>query len=96
MIYYSLLNVINIDQLVVNENLGRYEKTGKIDIHYLNSLSYIGISGLIELFEENPNIPQLKQILSERKQEAINDDNAWWEWNWSKEKTYKQLKETQI
>jgi hypothetical protein len=96
LIYYSLLNVINIDQLVVNENLERYEKTGKIDIHYLNSLSFIGISGLIELYEENPNVPQLKQILSERKQEAISDDNSWWEWNWPKEKAKKKLKETQF
>jgi hypothetical protein len=96
LIYYSLLNVINIDQMVVNENLERYEKTGKVDIHYLNSLGYTGISGLIELYEENPNIPQLQQLLRERKQVAVKDESGWWEWNWSREKAYKKLKETEF
>jgi hypothetical protein len=59
-------------------------------------LSFTGISDLIELYEENPNLPQLKPLLSKRKQEALSDDSAWWEWNWAKEKAYKKLKETRF
>ncbi|HYK74722.1 MAG TPA: DUF4173 domain-containing protein, partial [Pseudoneobacillus sp.] len=51
-IFYTGLNVINLEQLVVNENLERYEKTGKVDIDYLNSMSYTGWSGLMDLYQK--------------------------------------------
>jgi hypothetical protein len=95
LIYYTALNVININQLVVTENLERYNKTGKVDIHYLDSMSYTGWLGLIELYEANPDIPELEKLLKERKLEAtidgIHDVTPWWDWNWSREKAYAKL-----
>jgi hypothetical protein len=96
LVYYTSLNVLNIDQLVVNENIERFEKTGKVDVIYLNRMSYTGLSGLIELYEDNPEIPQLKQMLKERKLDAFKEKNSWWQWNWSKEKAYKELKDLQL
>ena len=70
LLYYTVMNVIDVEQMVVAENIDRYEQTGKIDIHYLNSLSYTGVLGLIDLYEENSQLPGLKNILLERKNAA--------------------------
>ena len=53
LIYYVGINVVNIDKIVVDQNIIRYEETGKIDIHYLNNLSSTGKLGLIQLYENN-------------------------------------------
>ena len=71
LLYYTVMNVIDVAANgLVTANIERYEQTGKIDIHYLNSLSYTGILGLIDLYEENSQLPGLKNILLERKNAA--------------------------
>lgn len=69
LIYYTGINVVNLDQIVVDRNIERYEETGKIDISYLNWMSATGILGLIDLYEQNPEVPGLKAELMERKAE---------------------------
>lgn len=69
LIYYTGINVVNLDQIVVERNLDRYEETGKIDISYLNSMSATGILGLISLYKENPEVLGLREMLMQRKAE---------------------------
>jgi hypothetical protein len=80
-LYYSVMNVINVEQIIVTKNIERYEQSGKIDLHYLNSLSHTGILGLIDLYEENPQLPGLKNILLERKSEAHLNNVPWQSYN---------------
>ncbi len=56
LLYYTVMNVIDVEKMIVSKNIERYEQTGKIDIHYLNSLSYTGVLGLIDLYEENSQL----------------------------------------
>src|SRR5690625_6827275 len=35
LIFYTVLNVINVEQFIVDKNLERYEQTGKIDVNTL-------------------------------------------------------------
>ena len=72
LIYYVGINTVNFDKIVVDRNIDRFETTGKIDIDYLNSLSSTGILGLIEIYEKNPNVPGLKDLLKQRKAEREN------------------------
>ncbi|MED3550751.1 DUF4153 domain-containing protein [Cytobacillus praedii] len=92
LIYYAGMNVINFDQIVVDRNIERYETTGKIDIHYLNSFSSTGILGLIELYEKNPDVPGLEALLKQRKEEReyLNPD-TWQSHNLMRDKAYKRL-----
>ena len=69
LIYYVGINTANLDKIVVDKNIARFETTGKIDIHYLNSLSSTGILGLIELYEKNPGVPGLEDRLKQSKAE---------------------------
>ncbi|WP_147534609.1 DUF4153 domain-containing protein [Bacillus marasmi] len=96
LLYYTGMNLIDVEKFVVEKNLNRYDQTGKIDHIYLNSLSYSGILGLIELHEKNSNIPEVKQILLERKEQFSNDDFSWQSYNLKREYVLDRLKTINI
>ncbi len=91
LLYYTAMNVIDVEKIVVSKNIDRYEQSGKIDPDYLNSLSYTGVLGLIELYEKNQDIPGLKDILKERKQSLNNETKHWQSYNLKKELTNEKL-----
>lgn len=94
LIYYVGINVINLDRIVVEQNISRFESTGKIDIHYLNGLSATGTIGLMELYERAPHVPGLEELLKQRKaeREYIKPD-SWQSHNLIREKAYEKLGE---
>jgi hypothetical protein len=96
LIYYTAITVIDLDKIVMKENMNRYETSGKIDVHYLNNLSYRGVLGLIDLYETDKNIPDLKTILLERKKEALADDRPWQSYNLKREQAFSELKKLDI
>ena len=92
LIYYVGINVVNIDKIVVDQNIIRYEETGKIDIHYLNNLSSTGKLGLIQLYENNAEIPELEDLLKNNKSEqTMMMDHSWQSHNHVKNKVYDKL-----
>ena len=95
-IYYTMINTLQLDEFVVNQNLERYKETGKIDIYYLNSLSYDGVAGLVELYRLNPEIPRLKVLLQERKEEALLSDVPWNSLNLSRWNAERILRDTTL
>jgi hypothetical protein len=96
LLYYTLMNVINVEQIIVTKNIERYEQSGKIDVHYLNSLSYSGIKGLIQLYEKNPQLPGLKNILLERQNEANLYKVPWQSYNLKRIQANEELKKLQL
>ena len=94
LIYYVGINVVNIDKIVVDQNIIRYEETGKIDINYLSNLSSTGKLGLIQLYESNAEIPGLEDLLKNHKSEqARMIDYSWQSHNHVKNKVYDKLAE---
>jgi hypothetical protein len=81
LVYYTILNTIDLNQIVVNKNIDRFEASGKIDIEYMNSLSYTGVSGLIILYDKDPNIPNLESMLKKRQEQFHEDSNPWQSFN---------------
>lgn len=97
LIFYTVLNVVHIEQVIVENNLERYERAGKIDIHYLNSLSYTGVNGLINLYEIEPNYPQLERILRNRKQLIMEQpQGSWQSFNFTKHEVKEKLLELEL
>jgi hypothetical protein len=96
LIYYTTITIIDLDKIVVKENMNRYETSGKIDVHYLNNLSYRGVLGLVDLYEKDKNIPDLKKILQERKQEADAENLPWQSYNLKREQAFSELKKLNI
>ena len=95
-IFYTLVNTIQLDTFVVERNLERYTETGKIDIYYLNSLSYEGVEGLVELYKLNPDHPGLSELLLQRKQELLNSEESWNSINISRRSAEKALTDLEI
>lgn len=96
LIYYTAITVIDLDKIVVNENMNRYELSGKIDVHYLNNLSYTGVLGLIDLYDKDQTIPDLKTILIDRKQQALAEDSQWQSYNLKREQAFSELRKLDI
>lgn len=97
LIYYVGMNVVNIDRFVVERNMDRFERTGKIDIHYLNSLSSTGILGLMEIYEKNPHISELEDLLKQNKEEReYLKSHSWQSQNFTRNKAYERLEELEF
>lgn len=92
LLFYTLLNMVNIDQFIVDQNLQRYKETGKIDIYYLDSLSYIGLTGLLDLYESDPDVPGLEKMLLEKKKYIYTDTGqSWQSYNLVKQSSHERL-----
>jgi len=97
LIYYVGINTTNLDKIVVDKNMARFEATGKIDIHYLNSMSATGILGLMELYEKNPDVPGLKDRLKKSKAERGSmNRNSWQSHNLERDKVFEKLEKLDI
>ena len=83
-IYYTSINLVNINQIVVNKNIERYEQSGKIDVHYLNHTSLTGVQGLIELYKMKAPIPKLASILQEHQKNLTAREQHWQSFNLTK------------
>ncbi|WP_286231631.1 DUF4153 domain-containing protein [Neobacillus mesonae] len=96
LLFYTAVTVLDVNQIVVGENIQRFEKTGKIDVQYLNSLSYTGVLGLIELYEKNKSIPGLQTVLQENKEEKLSSEYPWQSYNLQRERAIKALKKLDL
>ena len=91
LLFYTGLHIIQLDQLIVDKNIERYNETGKIDMYYLNQLSYTGVSGLIDLYEQDPQPGELKAILVHEYQLMKDKDYSWQSYNISRVEVYERL-----
>lgn len=53
LIFYTFLNVINVDAFIAKQNIDIYRQNGKIDLYYLTTLSDDVVPYLVELAEDN-------------------------------------------
>jgi hypothetical protein len=91
LVYYAIINTVDLDQLVVSKNIDRFKESGKIDIQYMNSLSYAGILGLIDLYERDPNIPNLTTTLKQRQDQFKLEEDSWQSFNLKKQQVKQKL-----
>ncbi|MGG3470758.1 DUF4173 domain-containing protein [Neobacillus pocheonensis] len=96
LIYFTAITVIDLDKIVVKENMDRYTESRKIDIYYLNDLSYTGVMGLIDLYEKDKSINGLEGILIKRKQQALTENNPWQSYNLKREQAFAKLKKLDL
>ena len=92
LLFYTGLHIIQLDQLIVDKNIERYHETGKIDYTYFNQLSYTGVSGLIDLYEKDPQSGELRAILLNQYKQMKEQDYSWQSYNISRIEVYERLK----
>jgi hypothetical protein len=91
LVYYLGLNLIGIDQWIVSKNIERYETTGKIDLEYVNGLSYSAIPPLVELNLKRPDIVGLEALLVRKQEQISQEKETWQSFNLSRERAKKAL-----
>ncbi|WP_079477149.1 DUF4153 domain-containing protein [Halobacillus salinus] len=94
LVFYAGLNAVNVEAWIVDRNLDRFEETGKLDVRYLSSLGYTGIDGLLDVYEQHPDMDSLQSILIEdRKNYTVTDEweDSWQSFNITKYEVTKRL-----
>lgn len=92
LLFYAGLNVVPLNKIIVENNMDRYQETGKIDIDYLNALSAVGINGLVRLYEQNPDNGYLEQIIMNRQNAAERKDDNWQSYNITRHEVEERLR----
>lgn len=83
--FYTVLNFINVDKIIVRSSIDRYVKTGEIDINYLQTLSCDAIPDMLSLTEDTDQeiARQVKDYLLQEKQ-YLSKDKSWQSFNYSR------------
>ena len=97
LLVYTTLNYVNIDAMIARKNIDRYFTTGKIDLDYLQELSYDAIPELTRLSTTNDGDVAGKKmaVFLREKQEELRSESPWQSYNFSKAKAGQILSENQ-
>ena len=95
LLVYTTLNYVNIDAMIARKNIDRYFTTGKIDLDYLQELSYDAIPELTRLSTTNDGDVAGKKmaVFLREKQEELRSESPWQSYNFSKAKAGQILSE---
>lgn len=90
---YVVLNYINVDVFIVKRNIELYNRTQNLDVNYLSQLSYDTLPYLIQftLKDSSEKSKELREKLKDRKEDVINNEYSWYEFNYSRYKGIKAL-----
>ncbi len=85
--FYTVLNFINVDKIIVCSSIDRYVETGEIDVDYLQTLSSDAIPDMLPLTEDNDQeiARQVKAYLLQEKQ-YLSKEKSWQSFNYSRYK----------
>lgn len=83
LVFYTALNFVNVDKIIARSNINLYSNTGKLDIYYLQTLSYDAVPEIIQAAENSkPELSrQLNESLSTKK---LPLSNNWQSFNHSR------------
>ncbi|TCO76908.1 DUF4153 domain-containing protein [Marinisporobacter balticus] len=86
MVVYIGLNFMNVDKIIAKNNIERYKMDQKIDMDYLESLSFDAFDEVAKLVDSKETKIQIKTIqYMKRKIKSIKDSyDHWYEYNYYK------------
>ena len=92
---YTTLNYINVDAIIARKNIDRYFRTGKIDLDYLQELSYDAIPELRRLRADSDGgtAAETVAVFLRDKQKELRSESPWQSYNFSKAKARQILSE---
>ena len=92
---YTTLNYVNVDAIIARKNIDRYLGTGKIDLDYLQELSYDAIPELTRLSVDSDGDMAAKTVavFLRDKGAKLHSESPWQSYNFSKAKVKRVLSE---
>ncbi len=88
---YLLVNYVNMDRIILQQNIERYQVSGHIDAEYLAGLSLDTVPSLLKFSREEGN-ESLRRELHERWDWLSHQDTSWQSYNVAKAKALQALK----
>jgi hypothetical protein len=87
LVFYTILNFINVDYLIVRHNLKMYGQIGKVDISYIQGLSVDAVPSIVDYTMNNdtPAARQLRGYLTLKKSE-LKSIGTWKSFNYARYK----------
>ncbi|WP_392486498.1 DUF4153 domain-containing protein [Haloimpatiens sp. FM7315] len=85
---YVVLNYANIDRIIVQKNVERYKVEGKLDISYINKLSYDSYFEMAKLLDMNDKTikTEVMGYFETHRIDLVGDYDKWYEFNYYKNK----------
>lgn len=95
LLIYTTLNYVNVDAIIASKNIDRYFNTGKIDLDYLQELSYDAIPELTRLSVAGDDDIVAKKIAEFLRDKGVKlrSESPWQSYNLSKSRTKRILSE---
>ena len=92
---YTTLNYVDVDAIIARKNIERYFETGKIDLDYLQKLSYDAIPELMRLRtpDDEDIVSKTIAVFLRNKQAELHSKSSWQSYNFSKAKAKRILSE---
>ncbi|QJD85464.1 DUF4153 domain-containing protein [Cohnella herbarum] len=90
---YVFINYVGMDRLIAENNIERYQETGKIDLQYLSGLSADAIPTLVNFSEQEYPGPGMKTLLVNKWETIKVEDRRWPSFNVSIFRAEKALNE---
>lgn len=84
-IAFVFMNYVNLDAQIAANNGERYERTRKIDVAYLGTLSTDAMPALRKLQADHPKLAGLQEVI-EQLQEKAHRHTKWQSWNLSRQR----------
>lgn len=84
LLFYMILNVLNVPQIVADGQFERYENGEQINLAQFEQLYYPGYTKLIEMYEKEPS-SQVQQMIASKVEEEIFLRENWQSYNFSRE-----------
>ncbi|MNE51436.1 hypothetical protein D3C80_1460640 [compost metagenome] len=79
---YVIMNYIGMDRIIAEQNIARYESSGKLDTYYLTGLSWDAVPRLIAFNTQENGL--LDQSLREKWSNQSHNKQEWFSFNVSK------------
>lgn len=85
--FFAVLNLINPDAFIARQNIARFDRTGKLDVSYLNRLSPDATPTVVQLLDSKDKRVKadITTLLFIKKERLNCTDNSWQSFNLSRQ-----------
>lgn len=78
--FVALINLINPDSFIAQQNIRRFDRTGKIDLYYLSNLSEDAVPAITQLLDHpNQELQKRAANILYRQEQRINNQSSSWQ-----------------
>lgn len=92
-VFLVVFNILNPDAFITKKNIDHFNQTGKIDAHYLSTMSADAVPDILNVYDRlnNEDKATIEQLLVNKKVELENQKSDWQSYNISRQRALNKL-----